>query len=763
MADTRGKTLAMFRILLTFGLTLLGGLAYADNGGSTTQTLASFFHIASDDQSLVYLGKIFGPVGNVLVPQNVTPHVLGHMFSMFNKVMLVLNVIVISYTTIFGMINTANEGEFLGKKLNSAWVPIRSVLGVGLLIPTTSGYCMLQILMMWLVMQGVGAADSVWNVVISSKVNISKVTNQNKVSSDLSKFNIASKLSTIVAINACRHYVKQYNQKNDLSDDKKISDSFCGTIKVPQDIPSASKSAQNHFSAKAVKEALESAGVNNLQAGGLLNRIGETFAKCKFQSGELPDECMKGGGNAAIFANLANEDFLSKFEDEKSNYFEWLRQHDPSNTDKTAKEKGWAYAGAFYHDIYDKGSKQGGFKPNIQVSGPQIKQTHNMPDLKEYIHEVKQKANTLLGQSDDGYPTMANLDPSGISHFQQGGFVGNVRGASTGLFDAIGWTFIKLFSRMLIGQDNFFAGGSGKRAISGNPITHLAKLGQQAIVLAEISMSWTMPMILILLTFANLCGSNCPGWGLFCSIGMFLFTGMLALFGMLTSFGLLTSVYIPLVPYIIFYFGVLGWLMAVIETMLAAPMVAMGIASPDGQHELLGRAEPAVMLVTNVFIRPTLMIFGLVAGFLLSLVGLLFLNGTYEYIVSASLAASMQENPDQARSYMGPLQWAGYIVVYISLVMALINKSYSMIHQIPDAVLRWIGGQGQFGEYAKGEDEVKSSSQQGMQPVSQVPSGTASQVGAAQKETAEKSAKEFRGKNPDSKLSEALGQFAKEK
>ena len=63
-----------------------------------------------------------------------------------------------------------------------------------------------------------------------------------------------------------------------------------------------------------------------------------------------------------------------------------------------------------------------------------------------------------------------------------------------------------------------------------------------------------------------------------------------ALVTVLFGCGILLGVYLPFLPYLLFLFGVMGWLIAVIEAMVAAPLVAMGVTHPEG-HDLLGRVS----------------------------------------------------------------------------------------------------------------------------------------------------------------------------
>lgn len=760
----------MLRIIITIFLAGISTLSFAQQGGGDNGiTLAGFFTIAQDDQAYAMLGNIFGPVGNVLhVSGDFIPKTLGEMFRTFNIVMLALNVIVIVYTTIFGLINTANEGEFLGKKFNSAWVPIRSVMGIGLLIPTSSGYCMLQVLMMWVVLQGIGAADSIWNVALQYPVPLHKGgggQNQgSKSGSPIQQLSVASNFPRMVEVATCQAYLEMTSTKGSGSGgsgsggsgsggsgsggsgsggsgsggsgsgsgSKGVDwdQSLCGNYTTPDSItiPSESDDAKKHFIEKGTKEALQA--IQAGQKGGTLDVIGKAFAEC-YLEGLTAKKCLKGSGAQSILLEAAQPLVQKMVKNEEA--YQGYKQNETGNKKQAY---GWAYAGTFYHSIYTAAGDLAGFNPDINIKMPQTGESGMGSDVFDrsgtvtwstYLDNIKDQVNNYMNEKGN-YPTMSRLQPDTITHYS---------GGASSPFDAIVGGFVRMFVDMLIGQNKHFfmqqsaiTGKFGKKntsfAIQGNPITHLQLVGEQAIQLVEIMASYLFPILAGLLIAISVCGLSSPGATMGLSVALIIFSGFMALAGMLMSFGLLTAVYIPLVPYIIFYFGVLGWLMAVIETMLAAPMVAMGIASPDGQHEMLGRAEPAVMLVTNVFIRPTLMIFGLIAGFLLSLVGMEFLNNTYAYIVSKSLgekvkggSSSGSSNSVNHKDYMGPFQWIGYIVVYVSIVMALINKSYSMIHQIPDAVLRWIGGQASFGEYAKGEEEVKSSQQQGMQPVSQ--------------------------------------------
>lgn len=123
------------------------------------------FNPPVQDISVIFLSNIFGVVDGVL--HGTGSQIIGQMFGVFNSAVLALGGTVLVYTTCVGTMNTAHEGEMLGKKWSSIWIPVRSVFGIGLLIPKATGYCVMQVMVMWIVVQGVGAADKVWDAALS--------------------------------------------------------------------------------------------------------------------------------------------------------------------------------------------------------------------------------------------------------------------------------------------------------------------------------------------------------------------------------------------------------------------------------------------------------------------------------------------------------------------------------------------------------------------------------------------------------------------
>ena len=117
------------------------------------------------DYSVIYLSNIFGTIHNGILVG--TPNsLIGGMFGTFNSAILALASILLIYTILVATLNTAHEGEVMGKKWSSIWIPVRTFAGIGMLVPQSSGYSIIQVVVMWIVLQGVGAANTLWNTVL---------------------------------------------------------------------------------------------------------------------------------------------------------------------------------------------------------------------------------------------------------------------------------------------------------------------------------------------------------------------------------------------------------------------------------------------------------------------------------------------------------------------------------------------------------------------------------------------------------------------
>ncbi|HJN37796.1 MAG TPA: DotA/TraY family protein [Gammaproteobacteria bacterium] len=197
-----------------------------------------------------------------------------------------------------------------------------------------------------------------------------------------------------------------------------------------------------------------------------------------------------------------------------------------------------------------------------------------------------------------------------------------------------------------------------------------------------------------------------------------------ALMTVVFTTGVVLAVYVPFMPFLLFLFGAIGWIIAVIEAMVAAPLVAMGVTHPEG-HDLLGKAEQALMLLLGIFVRPILMIIGLFFAIVLANISMKLLNLGFVFSLVSFYetldTAAKDISGDAVLGFVYVVSTTGVLTVYAYVVMAILEQVFSLIYQIPDRILRWIGGP-QEGAGAAG---------QMLQQVKGKVSDTASQTGSA--------------------------------
>ena len=120
------------------------------------------------DVSVQMLTQVFGPVITQLTegadPNAVaaTSNVLASMFLIFNSGILVIGAMIVSYVAIVGTINTASDGEVMGRAWSSIFTPLRIVTGAGVLLPSASGFSFIQVIVLTISLWAVGLANSVY-------------------------------------------------------------------------------------------------------------------------------------------------------------------------------------------------------------------------------------------------------------------------------------------------------------------------------------------------------------------------------------------------------------------------------------------------------------------------------------------------------------------------------------------------------------------------------------------------------------------------
>ena len=147
--------------------------------------------------------------------------------------------------------------------------------------------------------------------------------------------------------------------------------------------------------------------------------------------------------------------------------------------------------------------------------------------------------------------------------------------------------------------------------------------------------------------------------------------------------GLVLAYLLPAVPFIRFLFGILTWLLTVIEAVLAITIFAAAhITREDADTLLTRQTRMGWLFLPGLVLRPVLMVFGLVLGYFAFTAIIALLNAVWVPLMQIA----------HAQAGASPLGFLAMLVLYTIIAWTAANASFKLIDILPGHVLTWIGG-----------------------------------------------------------------------
>lgn len=121
-----------------------------------------------NDRSVEILDQITGVTKYLITGDDsqVLHLTFNQMLKHFNEAMLGCSLIIFAILLFVGTINTASEGQFLGRNWDSTWTPLRIIIGILFVVPLKTGLCIGQYLFLYAILIGIHIATYVWNQVV---------------------------------------------------------------------------------------------------------------------------------------------------------------------------------------------------------------------------------------------------------------------------------------------------------------------------------------------------------------------------------------------------------------------------------------------------------------------------------------------------------------------------------------------------------------------------------------------------------------------
>ena len=722
-------TLLLGFILLVLQFVILAGSFIIQAAHATAPSFGGgMFSTPYPDQDIAFtlLDKVLG-VPDMFALTAATPfHTALHgLFEFYSLAMLIVAVIIILYYVLVIVGETAQTGTPFGKRFSHIWAPIRLVVALGLLVPISYGLNSGQYITLYAAKLGSGLATNGWILFNQSLTNALGANNEKL----LARPRIPDTAAVTKFMNIVRTCKESY--------ERVMNNSATGTtvltinpylVKNPlinQQIPAASAG----FYATALafyknNDIIIRFGATDTNGNlGFANEVGGVKPYCgevvirtndvtqigalEVQEGyfnmimylwasprtqdfaevmayrNLPNAqqlgCSLTGNYAGIdcdtgveasFVNEVIMDVHSLFEAQ----VESARQQMLANGDFAVPveviQKGWGGAGIWYNRIADMAKISesrrihdeniGGknfFAPH-QSDGDPI--DFESPDDQLVAHVL---FNAYEAWGDEGVYMESDVSPK---------------------------------RNIVIDTLNFLFGIDGLFSIRENkdihPLAQLVGIGKGIVdstvrnLFAATVFSVGGGLFKNIPEFAGLGGFLSMASGLLVS---------LATIGL--TIGFILYYVLPFLPFIYFFFAVGSWLKSVFEAMVGVPLWALAHLKIDGNGLPGDMAISGYFMIFEIFIRPILTVFGLLASIVIFTAMVRVLHEIFP-LVTSNLTGF--DGVDTGASLLAdtPLEFKRsvideffFTILYTIVVYMLATSCFKMIDLIPKSILRWMG------------------------------------------------------------------------
>lgn len=157
--------------------------------------------------------------------------------------------------------------------------------------------------------------------------------------------------------------------------------------------------------------------------------------------------------------------------------------------------------------------------------------------------------------------------------------------------------------------------------------------------------------------------------------------------------GIILYYVLPFMPFIYFFFAVGHWIKEVFEAMVGAPLWALAHLRIDGDGLPGEAARSGYFMIFEIFLRPIMIIFGLVSAVSIFSAMASVLNSVFDIAVINAGGTNFSNSGTVtfAEYARGPIDQLFYTILYAVLMYIIAMSSFKMIDLIPNTIMRWLG------------------------------------------------------------------------
>lgn len=154
------------------------------------------------------------------------------------------------------------------------------------------------------------------------------------------------------------------------------------------------------------------------------------------------------------------------------------------------------------------------------------------------------------------------------------------------------------------------------------------------------------------------------------------------LIGIMMLAGITLAFILPIMPFLYWLLGVTGYFLTVIEAVVAINLWALAHMRMDGEGISGEAGRRGWLLLLTVTFTPVLMIIGFIAGMVVFRISDGLIGTGFFYAMEGVIGGDFT---------FGFVAAIGYVVLLAGVYVILLERSFSLITEFPQRVLRWVG------------------------------------------------------------------------
>jgi conjugal transfer/type IV secretion protein DotA/TraY len=686
----------------------------------------------------------------------------GALFQVWGNGVLTVAAFIVAYIAMMGVANTANDGEAMGKNWSSVYTPARVVAYGGVLLPTASGYSFLQLIVMMLALWGIGLANQIQAIGIkqgllggaltsvSPMLGMGEEATANK---NYPLYDLRVVAENYLSVAWCQKTLTAvYSNHESGSPDIKTADDpdqtlvaadkntytynyadrnastklgggapLCGAIQTFQikNLPtnadtSADKSLtgqatseerQNAMKATILELRLTAAAAKSSAANQMISRLNTWVSTWP---NTIEDEGWQNI-NLQQFNTIVNEaqdnligEMNTKIGENKKMAGILKTYLDDLTVD------GWAMMGGFYQRMGDARALMGSFysEPVMTIIPPELSALPNDPYGEAARISYKTINDLVLIKSISLQNGTAESALSfRCSQSSLSSLLSLDKDVISGFFSAINTYLNQCISSVLTKGTETLTGTS----TDVDAIVRIKQTGEFFATVKGISegigTAAHMGLFAVSATAAIGGGTTAFFYDTHAALDAarfmleHIFFEPVKWIGSLSDlFAFYFGVLLPSMPYTIFIIAVVGFFIAVLQSIVASSLWAVMHMTPD--RTFIGSQSQGYLLLLSLFVRPSLLTIGLFASFQMINPVVAF---TSKAFWSTYSAITQDENV-----FAQFAQWKNWVAVYGMVLLPVVYMVFGLGASLADDVLTWIG----HGVKPLGQTEAVSQMQQ---------------------------------------------------